>query len=269
MQRDQTVYDDIQFLTGSHQRRNVLHSLCSEPARPSDLCEDIDGTRTTVHRILSGFLEREWVTKRDGEYHATITGREIHRRYETMLDEAERAKEFGPLATTIGPAGDDLPIETIDASDVTISEEGCPLAAVSRFTEWLRGVESELYAVSPIVADPFNNIGAKLLDNGVSIQFVIDETVLEQSRQNYESELELGIKHSKMDLYVHERPLSIGVAFDRTRCCLLAYDERTIKAVVTGADGELYEWIQETYERYRDRSVPIASLSKDTAVEGG
>lgn len=270
MQRDQAVYDDIQFLTGSPKRRNILSALCDKPARPSELCGEIDATRTTIQRILAGFLERDWVTKRDGEYHATITGQEICRQYETMLAELARAQELGPLAENLGPVGDDLPLGTIDIADVTISESGCPLAAVSRFTEWLREVEEELFAVSPIVADPFNEIGAELLTDGVSIQFVIDETVLEQSRRKYEAELEFGIEHRNMELYVRETPLSTGVAFDGNRCCLLAYDDRTIKAVVEGATGEaLYEWVRETYDHYRDQSVPISAISGDAVPEGG
>ncbi|PSP60243.1 MarR family transcriptional regulator [Halobacteriales archaeon QH_8_67_36] len=261
MQRDQAVFDDIQFLTGSPHRRAVLAALCDEPARPNELCADIDATRTTVQRILAGFRERQWVVKHDGDYRATVTGRRIHERYEALHEEVTRARRFGPLAAHLGPVADDLPVAAVKSGRLTVSEDGNPLAALSRFTEWLRTVEGEMHAISPVVARPFNEIGAELLDAETRIEFVIDSAVLEQSKAQYESDLELGVDHDRMTIYVHETPLSIGVAFDDNRCCVIAYDDaNNLRAVLEAGDGELYEWTTGVFERHRERSVPLSTL---------
>ena len=258
---DDVPFGDVQFLTGSPQRRNVLAALCAEPARPHELCEQIDATRTTIQRILAGFRERKWVVKRDGDYRATVTGRQVCKQYESLLDEVGRAQELAPLVTHLGPAADDVPAEKLDSGRLTVSEEGSPLAPLSRFTEWLRGVESELYALSPVVAQPFNEIGAQLLASGTSIEFVIDGDVLEQSRAQYESDLEFGASHEQIDIYIHETPLSIGMALDDERCCLIAYDDtNNLRAMLEATDNELYDWAKATYERYLERSVPLEEL---------
>jgi len=160
MQQDQAEYGDVQFLTGSPHRRAVLAALCDEPARPHELCDDIDATRTTIQRILAGFRERQWVVKHHGDYRATVTGRRVCEQYETLHDEITRARRFGPLAAHLGPVADDLPVEALATGRLTVSEEGNPLAALSRFTEWLQEVEGEMCAISPVVAQPFNEIGA-------------------------------------------------------------------------------------------------------------
>ncbi len=261
MQQDQAVHGDIQFLTGSPHRRAVLDALCDEPARPHELCAGIDATRTTIQRILAGFLERQWVVKRDGDYRATVTGRRVCEQYRALHEEATRARRFGPLAAHLGPAANDLPVAALEGGRLTVSEEGDPLAALSRFTEWLRAVEGDMHAISPVVARPFNEIGAELLSGDTRIEFVIDSAVLEQSKANYESELALGADHDQMAIHVHEDPLSFGVAVDDERCCVIAYDDgNNLKAMLEAGRGDLYDWTTEVFERHRERSVPLSRL---------
>jgi len=261
MEQEHEAYGDIQFLTGSPQRRAVLDALCDEPARPHELCADIDATRTTIQRILAGFRERQWVVKHDGDYRATVTGRRVRDRYESLHEEIARARRFGPFAAHLGPIADDLPAAALEAGRLTVSEDGSPLAALSRFTEWLQAVEGDMCAISPVVARPFNEIGAELLDEDTEIGFVIDATVLEQSKAQYESELQLGVDHDQIDIYVHETPLAIGVALDDRRCCVVAYDDNNnIRAMLEATNDELYEWVQDVYERHRERSTPLAAL---------
>jgi len=261
MQPDQAVHDDVQFLTGSPHRQAVLSALCDEPARPHELCADIDATRTTIQRILAGFRERQWVVKHDGDYRATVTGRGVYEQYERLQAELARARRFGPLATHLGPVADDLPVAALENGRLTVSEDGSPLAALSRFTEWLQGVEGNMHAISPVVAQPFNEIGAELLSEETGIEFVIDSAVLEQSRANYESDLQLGANHDQMTIYVHEPPLALGIAYDDERCCVVAYDDaNNLKTMLEAGDGELYDWTNEVFERHRERSVPLARL---------
>jgi predicted transcriptional regulator len=261
MQRDQAVYDDVQFLTGSPHRHTVLSALCDETARPSELCEDIDATRTTIQRILAGFRERQWVVKHDGDYRATVTGQLVCERYESLYEAVTRAQNFGSLAANLGPIADDLPPSALERGQLTVSRDGNPLAVLSRFTEWLETVEGEFHAISPVVAQPFNDIGAELLSEDTTIEFVIDSAVLEQSQANYESALEFGLNHDQMTIYVHEPNLDIGVAFDDERCCVVAYDDdNNLKALLEGGESELYEWTTALFERYRDRAVPLTEL---------
>ncbi|WP_324663324.1 helix-turn-helix transcriptional regulator [Haloarcula sediminis] len=261
MQQDQAVYGDIQFLTGSPHRRAVLSALCDEPARPHELCSDIDVTRTTIQRILAGFRERQWVVKHDGDYRPTVIGRRVCKQYSTLHEEVTRARRFGPLAAHLGPNADDLPVAALETGRLTVSQEGSPLAALSRFTEWLGAVEGDMRAVSPVVARPFNDIGAELLSGDTRIEFVIDSTVLEQSKANYEADLELGADHDQMTIHVHEDPLSLGVAVDDERCCVVAYDDgNNLKAILEAGRGELYDWATEVFERHRERSIPLDRL---------
>ncbi len=269
MPQDQAVYGDVQFLTGSPHRFAVLAALYDEPARPHELCADIDATRTTIQRILAGFRERQWVVKHDGDYRATVTGRRVCEQYEALHEEVTRARRFGPLAAHLGPVADDLPVSALESGRLTVSEDGSPLAVLSRFTEWLEAVDGEFHAISPVVAQPFNEIGAELLSGETDIEFVIDSTVLEQSKAQYESDLEFGADHDGITIYVHETPISLGVAFDDERCCVVAYDDgNNLKAMLEAGEGELYDWTTGVFERHRERSVPLATLYDAESTAG-
>ena len=270
MQDDDVAFGDIQFLTGSPQRRSVLQALRAEPARPHELCAELDATRTTIQRILAGFRERQWVVKHDGDYRLTVTGRRICRQYEALLAEASRAREFGPLAAHLGPVADDLPIDALETGQLTISDERSPLSALSRFTEWFRGVEGRMYAMTPVVAQPFNDIGVELVESGTDIDLIIDRTVLDQSMTQYEPEWSFAVDHDAVSIYVHDTPLPVGLGLDDERCCLVAYDEdNNLRAVLESTDSELYDWAKTTYEQYREESVPFEALETDVTAVGG
>ncbi len=260
MQPDQVAYEDVKFLTGSPQRCSVLSTLCESPARPCELCEAVDASRTTIQRILAGFRERQWVRKHDGKYRATVTGRRVCEQYRALLSATEQAREFGPLATHLGPLADDLPPVALAEGELTISSEGNPLAAVMEFAEWFRNVEGDVRAISPIVAEPFNEVGAELLASGTKIEFVIDQTVLERSEAEYPTELEEGLQSDQIDIYIHEEPLSFGVVVDEERCCLAAYDEHNnVRAMLSSENDEMYDWASVVYERRRERAQPLAA----------
>lgn len=267
MQQGQQAFDDIQFLTGSAQRREVLTALCEEPARPAELCADIDATRTTIQRILAGFRDRQWVVKHDGRYRTTITGQQVCTQYRNLLNTAEHARELGPLAAHLGPVADDIPVEPLKDGRLTVSEEGSPLATLSRFTDWMGGIDESLRAVSPVVARPFNDIGAELLASGTDIELVINTEVLERSRVQYRSDLELGVEHDEMDIYVQETPLPVGIAMDVERVCIVAYDDgNNMQAMLESTDGELYQWAADTYEQYREGAATLETVSSGEEV---
>lgn len=267
MQQGQQAFDDIQFLTGSTQRREVLKTLCEEPARPAELCADIDATRTTVQRILAGFRERQWVVKHDGRYRTTITGQQVCTQYRNLLNTAEHARELGSLAAHLGPVGDDIPVGPLRDGRLTVSEEGSPLTTLSRFIDWMGGIDESLRAVSPVVARPFNDIGAELLASGADIELVINTEVLERSRAQYESDLELGVEHDGIDVYVQEAPLPVGIAVDVERVCIVAYDDgNNMQAMLESTDEELYQWAVGTYERYREDAVALEAVSSGEEI---
>ena len=258
---DDTAIEDCKFLTGSPQRFAVLAQLRECPARPTDLCDTVDATRTTIQRILAGFSERQWVVKRDGEYQLTVTGQRVFDQYRALLSEVDRARAVGPLAAHLGSIATDLPTELLDPECLTTTSEQNPLAAIDRFTNWLSEVEGDVRAISPIVTSVFNDVAVDLLETGTRIDLIIDHSVLERSESDFSDALERSVEHRNIDTYVHDTPLDIGLALDRSRVCLAAYDDRNnIRAIAESDAPAVYSWAETVFDRYRARSQPLEAV---------
>ncbi|WP_336336837.1 helix-turn-helix transcriptional regulator [Haloarcula brevis] len=258
---DDAAFEDCRFLTGSPQRFAVLAQLRERPARPTDLCDTVDATRTTIQRILAGFSERQWVVKRDGEYQLTVTGRRVFDQYRALVEEVERARAAGPLAAHLGAIAGELPADLLDPACLTTTSEQNPLAAINRFTGWLDEVEGDVRAISPIVTSVFNDVAVGLLETGTHIEFIIDHSVLERSASDFSDALERSVEHENIDTYVHESPLDIGLALDRSRVCLAAYDDRNNIRAIAESDAEpVYRWAESVFDGYKARSQPLAAV---------
>ncbi|KOX93697.1 helix-turn-helix transcriptional regulator [Haloarcula rubripromontorii] len=258
---DDTVFEDCKYLTGSPQRFAVLAQLRERPARPTDLCDSVDATRTTIQRILAGFSERQWVVKRDGEYRLTVTGQRVFDRYRALVSEVEQARAAGPLAAHLGPVAADLPVDLLEPDCLTTSSEQNPLAAVNRFTDWIHEVEGDVRAISPIVTSVFNDAAVELLETGTHIEFIIDHSVLERSASDFSDALERGLEHENITTYVHDTALDIGLALDRSRVCLAAYDDRNnVRAIAESDVTAVYRWAETVFDRYMERSEPLAAV---------
>lgn len=264
MEPDEAAFADVQFLTGSPQRFAVLAALCESPARPCELDAEVDATRTTIQRILAGFQDREWIYKREGHYRPTATGRRVFDQYQSLLGEAERGRDLGPIAVHLDAIADTLPEELLTESAVTRSSEQDPLAAVTRLIERFESVDGRVRAISPIVTQSFNEVAADLLESAMEMEFVIDEGVLERSATDFPTALERGVEHGNIDVFVCEDALSFGLILDEAGCCLAVYDdENNLRATVESTDDAVCDWAAVQFEQRRERSRPLGVLLAD------
>lgn len=256
------AHDDVQYLAGSRVRARILERLCEEPLRPTELTDRVDATRTTVQRILAGYLERDWVEKRGRKYTVTVSGRGVYRAYESLCADIERARRLGPFASTVGPVADDLPWEALDGAEVTVANDHDPFATVQRLVDLISTTDADhMRAVSPIVAAVFNEAAGEFIEDNGTLELTIDEGVLEASQTGFPDAIERARKNGDVEVFVHPEPLEFGLMLCDKQTCLGAYDdENNVRAVVESDSPELLEWANETYERHRSRATPLEDV---------
>lgn len=264
------VTQNIQFLTGSRHRAAILEELSDEPLRPTDLCDRIEATRTTVQRILAGFRERTWIEKRDGRYRATVTGQRINEQYQSLRTTVERAEQFAPLAEHLSEFDAPLPPEAFETGEITAASEQGPLAAVERIVEWMEeSAGGHVQTTTPIVARSFNETAARLLEAGeISIDMVIDRGVLERSAEEFEAALERGQAHERVSVSVAPEPLTDGIVLREDSAGVVAYDEtNNVRAVLESDADAVVSWAREQFQAIESRSMPLADVLSDVTVE--
>jgi len=255
-------HDGAQYLAGSPVRVAILRALREEPRRPAALTDAVDATRTTVQRILAGFRERDWVVKRDATYRVTPTGARVHDAYESLLTEVERGERYGRFAATVERVGVDFPPAGIPDSDLTVASDRNPLAAVDRLTELLRESHgADVRAVSPVVIQQFNDAAAAALDDGASVELVIDRDVVDTSVAEFGPATDRALDDDDAEVYVSAGPIEYGLFRYDEVACVTAYDDRNNpRCVLESTDETVVGWVDDAFESLRDDATRLSSV---------
>jgi len=255
-------HDGAQCLAGSPVRVAVLRALRREPRRPADLTNAVDATRTTVQRILGGFRDRNWVVKRDAVYHVTPTGDRVHDAYEGLLDEVELAERYGQFAAELERVDAGFPAAAIGAGELTVATEQNPLAAADRITELLReGNGAEIHAVSPVVVQQFNRAAAAALDDGSTVELVIDRDVLEASVADFAPATDRALDDEHATVYVSPEPIEYGLFECDGVVCVTAYDrQNTPRCVLESTDPTVAKWVGDRFDSLVDDARRLSAV---------
>ena len=247
--------EDIAFLVGSECRVETLRALDEESLRPSRLAERVSCARETAHRNLSGFVERSWVRKHNGPYELTTAGRMVLDRYDDLERTVENADRLTVFLENIGRITDRIDPEQLAEQTVTTSTPEQPHAPIERWLDIVDGVVDEYYGIAPIVSRVFNEAAEQAIGEETLMELVIDQSVLEASREQFPDAFELALELDQFTLWISPIDIDFGLAISDGYVWLAAYDDLgNVVASVDGDDDAFVEWAHEIYEAHRDRS---------------
>ncbi|WP_201741107.1 helix-turn-helix transcriptional regulator [Salinigranum halophilum] len=260
-----TARDDIAFLVGSECRVETLRALREEPLRPSGLAEEVSCARETAQRNLAGFTERSWVTKQNSSYRLTTAGQMVLQRYEQLEQSVENAKNLDVFLSNVGPVAEAVDTDLLAAQTVTTSTPENPHGPIDRWLSLVDGVVDAYYGVTPIVSRVFNEAAAQSIGPDTHMELVIDESVLEASREKFTDALELAYELDQFVLWLAPSDLEYGLAIIDDHVWFAAYDDfGNIVASVDGDDEEFVEWAYDRYTGLRERSAQAEPESLST-----
>lgn len=255
-----TAREDIAYLTGSAPRVQTLQALADEPLRPSTLAKQVSCARETAQRNLAGFVERNWVTKRNGAYHLTTAGRMVLDRYEALERTVESAERLSVFLANIGSLTEHIDPQLLAGQTVTTSNAENPHAPISQWLQMVDGVVDEYYGITPIVSELFNKAAERAIGPETQMELIIDESVLDTSRERFPEALELALELEQFTLKISATDLDFGLTICDGHVWVAAYDDLgNIVASVDGDDEEFVAWARETYEKYDAQSEEAES----------
>lgn len=146
---------DIEFLTRSSNRVEILEELRDQPMSSSELRRSLDVPRTTLRRNLVELTDRDWVREKvaENEFELLQAGEIILSSYTSMMDEITKAGEIASFHTHMAGA---LPVDSdaLRACSYTCSTAVAPHAPMTRQLEVI-GECGEFQAVLPVVSPHF------------------------------------------------------------------------------------------------------------------
>jgi predicted transcriptional regulator len=250
-----TTREDIAFLVGSACRVETLYVLGDEPLGPSNLAERVSCARETAQRNLSGFVERSWVRKHDGTYELTAAGRMVLDQYSRLERTVENAERLTVFLENAGGIVDRVDPDQLAEQTVTTSTPEHPHAPIERWLDIVDGIVDSYCGIAPIVSRVFNEAAEGAIGEETRMELVIDDSVLETSRERFPDALELALELDQFTLWISPVEIDFGLAISDGHVWLAAYDDLgNVVASVDGDDDAFVEWAHEIYEEHRERS---------------
>jgi predicted transcriptional regulator len=248
--------EPAQFLADSSDRVALLAHLRETPGSPSTVAESLSMSHRSVQRNLARLAERGWVEKRDGAYRLTTTGALVAEEHVTYLDALSHIEEHDTFFENL-PDCEHAPDPRWlrDATLVTATAED-PQAPVHYYVKSVRAFESDrVRMLSPVLSRLFHDAHATLALRGVHTELVLSASMIERARELNPTEFEMVVSLPVLDLYRHPDPIPLSLTLGDRRALIGAYDEHgQMQTCVDASSGELLNWADDLYRRYRKRA---------------
>jgi predicted transcriptional regulator len=245
--------EHVAFLAGSENRVRILEALREQPRRQCKLVRECGLSRSTVHRALSGLAAREWIRNESGQYRLTAGGQLVLERYAALETAIERVDEWGSFLNRLGDVATTFPPAALDdATMITVSPEN-PHAAIGHLADAFAESNTETFrGISPVVSPVLNEAARELLGAGVSMELLIDESVLDTSRSAYPGALDDAYTGENFKLYLSPDELGFGLTILDGRVLITTHDEQgVLRECLDGTNDALVAWARDIYAEYR------------------
>lgn len=259
--------DHVRLLSSSPERTRILEYLRGNPSGPRDIADTVSKSRRCVQRDLSEFEDRKWVERQKGAYRLTTYGAAIVRQYTDQTNAIALIDRYEPLFRQL-PDSDHLPDPRwLPDAEITIADADRPHSALDSYVNGIRNCSTnEIRGITPVFSRSFNDAYLGLLERGVGMMFVVDAGTVEVVRSSDTEAFAGTLRLDGLELYECETSVEFGLTLADDRGFLGSYDDQgRFVACVEFTDDEFFDWADELYERYRNRSELIGS--NDVSVD--
>lgn len=262
--------DALSFLADSPVRSRVLGALQSiGMARPSDLRDELEVSRATVHRNLAALGDRGWVRQDDDGYHATTAGLLVHERFEEFRADIGTVDRFERLLEEIPRAGVP-PLELLETADLVTAAADKPHAPVMRYVEELTAADTDfVHGLSPVRSEMFDFGHEQLLEAGVDTDLLLPAHVLEAEREDAGDAFEETLALEGFALYALEDDPGFGLTVTADRAFVGGYGpDNQLVALAYSIDDAFVRWASDAFESLRSNAsrVPRDRADADDAA---
>ncbi|WP_121820296.1 helix-turn-helix transcriptional regulator [Halostella salina] len=251
MARTDVEPDVIDLVT---RRVETLERLDGAVADKGTLAADLSVSRSTVDRALRELEGAGFVTRVDGGYTVSASGRLAVRSYREFVDALDAVDEAGPLLAEL-PADAPITLDAVRGGTVHRAQPPTPYRPVERLTELVTAAD-EFRGLAAAVTAPesVERIAAATLDGEVRTEIVLAASVADHLRESY-PDVVSGTVESGVDVYETDT-LPFGLALtrdgDTERVAVAVYGpESELRGVVVNDSPAAVEWGEATFERYR------------------
>lgn len=244
------------FVTESMRRGSLLELLYSEPRDARTLADQLNMSRSTVHRTTETLGDLGLIDKPDAQFELTGLGTIVAEEFRQYRRNLETANRLGPFLNTIDTTAVDVPLEHFADATVTRARERHAHVGVKRIIELIERTDS-VRMMSGIISPLYVDVARREILNGTDIEVIFDVEVLEIIASQFMTEARDALETGRFHVLAGEAvPFELFLFDDRIG--MAAHDESGIaRAFVETSSTEALTWAANLYRDYADAADPI------------
>ena len=256
-----TPLEDIDWLTRSTNRVELLELLADQPHSRSDLQEAVGVTRVTMNRMIEDFEERGWVNDPDREPRITSCGRLVLDNFEPLREAAATSQKLSSIQQYLPTDKFDFALSRLGDAEITYSSQFDILAPVERSAEIAVGADRlrvvgnapdsvHLQKASTLYEDGEGPHSVERVFTSGGLDTIAAKPELSQRLRNIAA-----LDDVECTYFRYDEALSYGLQIADETVVLELFDgQGVIPAVIVTDDETILAWAKERFERYKQAS---------------
>ena len=255
--------NDIEFLTRSSNRLDVLEAIRDTPRSRRELRDDTTFSRVTLSRILNDLTERGWVVPRNGRYEITPEGAIVVTEVRRLFRNLDAADALGETLAWLPTSQFDFELGRLADAEVLIPE-GYDLTGQIRWVARRVRNGGHIRSVGTWVAAEILEVFVELTSTGnCRLECVVEASVLDHVQEDAELQQLVGslLESDQVRLYQYdgtEAKTTMSVFPDGVLLCGRR-DAQSFPQAVGSTDDTVVAWATAHIGSLRDESIPLTA----------
>lgn len=251
--------EDVRFLANSSNRVQVLTALGGGQATRRDIQEDVDGSRSTVARILDEAQTRGWVDSEGTRYWLTPLGEAMVSDFRTYLSKVEGHQHLGDMVNHLPP-----PLFSLDArhyrdAEVVELTPDNPAAPFSRAYEVFRDAGEYRGLNSTALPEHVKVLRDRVARGVLDFEQVMERDFVETIRDEPERSAVWQTLTDRVLVYDDVVPINVHVV-DGTVLVWLGRTRDEVAGLFVSESSAVVRWAESLYEEYRADAEPLGEF---------
>jgi predicted transcriptional regulator len=249
----------IRFLANSANRVQILETLVGDEATRRSVQERVDGSRSTVARILEECQRRDWVDSEGSRYWLTPLGRGMITDFCSFLETVEGYQQLGSLVNHFPPPLFDLDFRHLRDADVIELVPENPAAPFTRSLHLFQEASEYRGLNNTALPEHVKVIRDRVEGGDVDFEQIFEQSFIETIRADEDRAAVWTPLADGVWLYDDVVPINLHIV-DGTVLVWLGKTRSTVAGLLESENDAVLSWAESLYESYRTESEPIAGF---------
>jgi predicted transcriptional regulator len=245
-------------------RHEVLQYLTTTPSTKPELVTALSAARSTIDRAIDDLQDVGCLSKRNGRYHATATGRVALTEYHEYVRSTDALNRSSTFLNTL-PEDAPLDVALLRGAEISLADSHAPEAALAASIDVFRHA-TVLKGLAPVVLTFYPDLIAdRVMSGGLSVEIIAQENVIGSFDDLASQSVDRLLDSESVTLYVTDEQLPYALWVmetpDGAWAGITAYDDGGVQGVLMNDSEAAVAWAREQYNEYRNHARTAHSVN--------